>query len=654
MSPLRQLLVVAGLLSMSAGRALACCEPQRVADHEWPCADPLAPCLFTKWLGVDGRGGVYLVGDDGAGGFLRYSHDDGITWSRRALPMTGGASPVGAATSDGRLVIAWIEGTRVVAVTSPDGGPSISPKTTLGDAAPFSPASLGAAVDDSGTAVVAWQAHVGSQELSTWAATSVSAGVSWSAAERVNEAHRGSGIASGLRVAARGSLVLLAWDELDGTVQFDRKDLAGGAFGPDQRIDRSGPSELSRVSGLLVSPDGSVQVAMTSAVTAPGTLHVIASRDLGANWEPLDEPFGVTPHPMDIPMVAPAASRVLALWKGLDQDGPLRSSLSTGSGLPGTWGPVVDRTRALQIEELGAATNLAGHVALVSGDYRLSTAACVDCEGVFLDRSCDAGDTWLPGQIHVDEDVTTRRIHSEFPAVAVSRSGRIHVAWVDFDGDFGDPAGRHAAFDTEPVVESLLVTPGSGCERPQWSLRVHVPLPDGCVPGFQWLMDGTPIAGATQPTHDVPPDAPDGPHEFTCEVTCSGAPLPCGSASLPVTLDLGSAQRPPVGEFAGLLFVTRPGPDLELSWTESAREPQGHHVYSGTLASLWAGRAYDHAALACGIAMQAGGGSLLAPIPAGNTYYLVSSANCSSEGGVGTDSFGSPRPTASAPCGPWP
>ena len=89
-------------------------------------------------------------------------------------------------------VVGWI------VVTSP-GWPEIQRSfldaevfwDTLGDAAPFSPASLGAAVDDSGTAVVAWQAHVGSQELSTWAATSVSAGVSWSGRTLVPMYHPG-------------------------------------------------------------------------------------------------------------------------------------------------------------------------------------------------------------------------------------------------------------------------------------------------------------------------------------------------------------------------------------------------------------------------------------------------------------------------------
>jgi hypothetical protein len=106
----------------------------------------------------------------------------------------------------------------------------------------------------------------------------------------------------------------------------------------------------------------------------------------------------------------------------------------------------------------------------------------------------------------------------------------------------------------------------------------------------------------------------------------------------------------------GLLHVAREGDRLRLEWDDPAFAAEAYNVYSGLIGTLNRGRRYDHAASACHVLRRLPPQVFLAHTPPGDAYYLVSGANCSTEGGMGTDSFGRTRPVAGtgAPCGPMP
>jgi hypothetical protein len=253
--------------------------------------------------------------------------------------------------------------------------------------------------------------------------------------------------------------------------------------------------------------------------------------------------------------------------------------------------------------------------------------------------------------MRLDSDVPPRLPHSEDPSVAVSSRGRVHVAWLDSPSGLGDSDLQHVALGAEPTVTATLVRPATTC-RATIRLEVASPAALDC-PGatIQWFVDGTAAPGATDLAFEVPRDLPAGAHAFHYEVACAD-PLPCGGVSVPLPLVLEAVPNDVVdGAIAGLLMVSRSAAGLELRWTDAAPESQGHAVYAGTIASLFTGRAYDHAPLACGVAVPAR--SLTTPMPAAGTYYLVTPQGCVDEGLAGSDSFGRARPVAGsgAPCG---
>jgi hypothetical protein len=91
------------------------------------------------------------------------------------------------------------------------------------------------------------------------------------------------------------------------------------------------------------------------------------------------------------------------------------------------------------------------------------------------------------------------------------------------------------------------------------------------------------------------------------------------------------------------------GGGLTLSFQDLGGAVGTYNIYEGTL-----GGGYNHAPKACAAAVTAAGGRLQATLTpaAGNTYYLVTAADLCQEGTSGSDSSGTPQPSANLTCSP--
>ena len=69
-----------------------------------------------------------------------------------------------------------------------------------------------------------------------------------------------------------------------------------------------------------------------------------------------------------------------------------------------------------------------------------------------------------------------------------------------------------------------------------------VATPSRCVmPSYQWLLDGVPIAGATDPAYTVPPVIDEGGYRYEVEVTCESDPGCTVRVPLPITVSSATA-----------------------------------------------------------------------------------------------------------------
>ena len=110
-------------------------------------------------------------------------------------------------------------------------------------------------------------------------------------------------------------------------------------------------------------------------------------------------------------------------------------------------------------------------------------------------------------------------------------------------------------------------------------------------------------------------------------------------------------------EVTGPLLVSKPGPGVNLTWSDARPETTHYDVLEGTIASLHAARTYDHAGNPCGLPRSAPASpstSLDAPIPSVDTYWLIAAGTCAGTGPAGYDSFGNLTPPAGVgpACGP--
>jgi hypothetical protein len=97
---------------------------------------------------------------------------------------------------------------------------------------------------------------------------------------------------------------------------------------------------------------------------------------------------------------------------------------------------------------------------------------------------------------------------------------------------------------TGPRV-SFEETPATTCARPTYLLAViDGSFGDCTAPGYQWLEDGVPVAGATGSRFFVPESTPPGDHAYVVVVTCPER-LRCGDTSPPVLVTVADPSGTP-------------------------------------------------------------------------------------------------------------
>jgi hypothetical protein len=276
-----RLLAGVALLSCAREPAWGCCTPRVGAEVTWTSAG--IDDADETWLDVDARGGVYALWTDSRGRTtLAVSRDDGATWDTPATPVgTGGVRLVGAALDDtGTLVLAWVSGTRVLTARSTDQGGTFGAVVQLADNAPHQPTRPRLAFGPGGPVAVAWVVvdAGGSGGDGIWAAASADRGQAWSVARRIDAgpaAWPATGLArASLSVAASGDTAVVGWlDARDGEVHayLDRTTDGGASWATDVRIDTvTAPVEPVRVA-VATTQDGAWQAAYSACALEPFT-----------------------------------------------------------------------------------------------------------------------------------------------------------------------------------------------------------------------------------------------------------------------------------------------------------------------------------------------------------------------------------------------
>jgi len=645
------LLTLVYLCAPSPLRAQGCCHPEVAVEATWT-EEPDSP----SWAAADALGAVYVLWDSSD---YAVSYDDGRSW-RAFTPVADWMRQETRLVDElGNVLFVYIDGSGLFMVHSADQARTFSSPRRLGDADGSGDPRLDMGPD--GLTAAAWTNSAGNQQL--YAAVSWDRGHSWGLVRVLHE-QAGWMDVVGLVVTDRSIVVFYSHNlgvwavtSLDrgGSWSFRRTVTALPNSKAKIRFDASGDGHVQAVYWGYYESDDSTQIRLK------------VSSDGGLSW-PLQETIldsRAGEYRPEVKQGSGTGGHVRVVWSWMESSpvDVLLTKKSIGHGMAGTWpaDPVVVDAGSIHPHDLSFEEGPAGLVDVIHSDYR-DNEACVDttCESVLLQRSCDGGTAWIAEPMHLDTDIPPMGTHSENPKVTRSASGRLHVCWKNNRGAAGrQSAGRHVGLDPAAHTPRILLTGGPPTECGPHTYNLHV-VPESVAwcgePLFQWFMDGEPLPGATGWDYRVPPDVPPGAHAFHYEVSC-GETAPCGAVATPYTLATSQVPHPPAGGIDGRLMVSWRYPDLRLSWEDGSFVATGYSLYSGTIRSLHEDAAYDHEALACHLEREPPDARETAfdtTLPAVNTYYLVAPATCVTEGHVGSDSAGSPRPVAGSPppCGP--
>ena len=602
----------------------------------------------------------YPLHDPTDGAWAVVSTDHGDTWSTPAQishgigPIAGTAYDVCAVVSpDGSATVAWREfrddGNGVWWSRSDDGGRTWSPDAPLQLAAggwmPIHVA-LGSSGGTNQHAIVVSS----SSGLRVRVHASTSSGATWIDSgldEPINDEYEG--LQSFATPDGRIALVTVSSATGGGCVVSDDHGLPGTWRRASGDWSVAGESVHSPAVGQWA--DGSIGIAHddyrdNSPCAQPGatceSIYLARSCDLGATWISPDvrlddDTYPLHPHSEE-PLVAfSSAGRLHVVWSDADRLDSTLAQIHYAAVDP----PVVPD---LDIPSTVVARSACEAPAIHVEARVLSLGPCGGSPAFewFEDGISVPGATGpvldVPAATAPGDHVYSYRLACS-PSLACGERSPEIVVHVDPP----PPA---------PIV-SATQDAGHACGTSRYHLDVEHFLTTCSTLAYQWLEDGAPVAGATGPTLDVPPDHRAGNFRFACHVRCDDAP-PCIMASN----ELNLAIVPPAGavlggELAGLIFVRKEPPgDLVVSWSDASPAASGYHAYAGGI-----GDYYSHAARACRIAREPSGPTgWRTAVPAANTYYLVVPADCGSEGSVGSDSRGTRRPqvASGAPCGPIP
>jgi len=398
---------------------------------------------------------------------------------------------------------------------------------------------------------------------------------------------------------------------------------------------------------------------------------VNTSFNAGFSWSASDEVVAPSVRDGIVELTAWPDGSVWLVW--FERDDPLVEDVgalvarrSDEHGRPGSWGlPQRFAEDGLEQHHVRLSQGPSGVVDLIHDDYRESLACpypedVVTCESVYLDHSCDRGESWLPEELRLDNDSAPSSPHSEDPEIVRSASGRLHVF---FTNNAAGVSGLeddlvHVALDAPGPTPEFTVgyTPAAGCAGSSHDFELVLSTVDWCAaPSYQWHVDGMPVPGATGDGFGLPAGLAAGAHEVHFEFWCGGV-VNCRLRSETIVVLVEPPRETQVEgrDIDGDIRVAKEGAELHLRWSDVSPEATGYNLMRGSLESLNVARSYDHEAERCHLERTVGESEfeLPVPLPAADAYWLVSPADCAGEGLVGRSSFAVPRPSGS--CGPMP
>ncbi len=311
------------------------------------------------------------------------------------------------------------------------------------------------------------------------------------------------------RIAASGASVYVTWAEAREPlpdIYFNRSLDAGATWLPTAvRLDvgsvpRAGPSYEPR----LVTSGSSVYVTWFDARSGQSDIYFNRSLDAGASWLSTDVRLDVGSAPGAAPSYDPAiaASDASVYVSWVDQRNGESPDIYCNRSLDGgvTW--LSEDVRLDVGSEPGIASSFHSRIAAEG------SAAFVAWEDqrngrsdVYLNRSLDAGMTWLPVDVRLDIGSAAGASGSSPPEIAASGSS-VYVTWEDTRNE-----ARDIYFNLALGFQTYgHGTPGSGGLIPFDGGALLVQPPLQLLPIRLGGGQGSPGAGSTSVSFPVPQD----------------------------------------------------------------------------------------------------------------------------------------------------
>jgi len=220
----------------------------------------------------------------------------------------------------------------------------------------------------------------------------------------------------------------------------------------------------------------------------------------------------------------------------------------------------------------------------------------------------------------------------------------------------GDEYGCHWTSDAHPLSLLPVPTPTVSGDSENLCPETSVLLLTEAEASIQWLLDGTPIPGATGTTYEA---TLSGGFSVTaangvgCEATSADHPVL-------VTFCATSEVSPPQAVFPFRLYkmevrrgASHPNASSVLLSFQKVGAASGYNIYEGGLGD-WYSHGGSPGNLCDEEVSDLGTGEMQSEITAaeGNRYYLVTAFSSSEEGPSGFDSSGSEIPPAQSTCAP--
>lgn len=468
---------------------------------------------------------VHVVWLDGRRGrsdpYYNGSADGGATWREPDLRLDAGATPgltwsynIKVAASGNAVYVTWVESQQYVMFDrSLDGGVTWLPLARcLNPASPPGQTRIGR--EEAMVAVDGGSVHVTWTELTTtigypdvYFTTSTDGGTTWSPQIRLNVGvPAASSLPLAARIAASGGTVAVVWREDRQFPLGDQQSIycncstdGGRTWLPtDVRLNLGVPANAGTAGDPAVACAGAtVHVAWSDGRNGRPDIYYDRSSDGGATWLPSEVRLDVGSPPgatgSGSPQIAATPAAVLVCWQDSrngNSDLYLNRSLDGGS----TWLPTDTRLdtgsppgvdMSLQ-PQLAAAGQMA---AVVWADTRHSTLPST-AKDIYLNRSLDAGTTWLSSDLRIDLGSPPGVGISSNPQVAMSGSS-IYVVWreiatsTDIDARFNLASGYQPyGAGTAGFAGVVPTLTGAGAAAIGGVIQCEVRLGVGGAPGL--------------------------------------------------------------------------------------------------------------------------------------------------------------------------